>query len=558
MQPMLKSGQSIFLLIMLIAAALLASACQPLTLKVDPVSAGGDLLKVAAPDCSYGGTIKAIEAVDPYTVRFTLCEPDPAFLNKIAFPAFAIQDSDYLNTHEGRSAEMSQIPNGSGPYRLREYVPRRLLTLEINPEYWGLPPNEPLLEFHWAPSPFARVNKVEFSQVDISDRPAAGVYAEVRKNPSLTLVYRPAINVSYLGMNNQYPPFDDERVRRAISLLIDRQRIVNDYYPLGSTVADQFLPSSIGLGYTPGYRWFDTDVEEGYKLLIEANFEFGQTLTLAYSNIPSDYLPDPESIASEIQRQLGNAGIDVQLLLMQQNEFQNAIAEGELAFYLSGWMADYPDPSNFYSTIFAPQTKAFGRPYNDIILMAKEAGSTPDPDVRQSRYDRINELLKSHIPAIPLAHGNTALVTAQNVQGLIVGSLNENLEEVSTPMDSLRLIQSYEPSSLWPGDESDSDTLRITRLLYDTLVEYETQGTGISPSLANYWESNSDRSVWNFHLRYGVKFTNGADLDANDVVATFSAQWDAASPNHTGRSGEFAIFKRFFGGFLNQAGSPGQ
>ncbi len=550
MHQLVKSGKLFFLLITSIAAALVAGACQPLTLQVEPVSAEGDLLKVKAPDCTYGGTIKAIEAVDPYTVRFTLCEPDPAFLYKVAFPAFAIQDKEYLDEHNGRSAELSKRPNGSGPYRLREYIPRRMLTLEANPDYWGVPPKESLLEFHWAPSPFARVNKVEFSQVDISDRPAAGAYAEIRDNPFLTLVYRPALNVSYLGMNNEYPPFDDERVRRAVSLLIDRQRIVNDYYPLGSTVADQFLPSSIGLGYSPGYPWLETDLDEGKKLLAEASFDFGQTLILAYSNISSDYLPDPELIAADIQGQLKNAGIDVQLLHMSEDDFQSAIAEGQLAFYLSGWMADYPDPSNFYSTVFAPETKAFGHPYSDIFLLAREAGSTPDPDERQSRYDRVNELLKTHVPAIPLAHGNTALVTDRYVQGLIVGSLNENLEEVSTSKESLSFIQSYEPSSLWPGDESDTDTLRITRLIYDTLVEYDPKGTGIQPALANYWESNSDRTVWTFYLRLGVKFPNGADLDASDVVASFAAQWDAASPNHTGHSGEFAIFRKFFGGFL--------
>ena len=67
------------------------SACQPLSLKVEQGSTEGDYLRVQAPDCDYGGVIKAIEAIDKYTVRFSLCTGDPAFLDKLAFPTFAIQ-----------------------------------------------------------------------------------------------------------------------------------------------------------------------------------------------------------------------------------------------------------------------------------------------------------------------------------------------------------------------------------------------------------------------------------------------------------------------------------
>ncbi|WP_299288379.1 ABC transporter substrate-binding protein, partial [Thermoflexus sp.] len=58
-------------------------------------------------------------------------------------------------------------------------------------------------------------------------------------------------------------------------------------------------------------------------------------------------------------------------------------------------------------------------------------------------------------------------------------------------------------------------------------------------------------TVWTFYLRKGVKFHNGAELDANDVVATFKAQWDAKDPNHKGRTGTFEYFGAFFGKFLN-------
>ena len=71
------------------------------------------------------------------------------------------------------------------------------------------------------------------------------------------------------------------------------------------------------------------------------------------------------------------------------------------------------------------------------------------------------------------------------------------------------------------------------------------------PSLAEKYASNKELTEWTFNLRKGVKFHNGADLDANDVVATYAAQWDAKNPNHKGNSGVFEYFAGFFGEFLN-------
>jgi peptide/nickel transport system substrate-binding protein len=71
-------------------------------------------------------------------------------------------------------------------------------------------------------------------------------------------------------------------------------------------------------------------------------------------------------------------------------------------------------------------------------------------------------------------------------------------------------------------------------------------------SLADTWESNTDLTEWTFYLRYEVRFSDESELDANDVVASFAALWDANSTNHIGNSGEYEYFKLLFGNFLNE------
>ena len=105
--------------------------------------------KVETADCGYGGEFKSIEAVDQYTVKFSLCYPDPGFLSKVAFAAFQIQDADYLNEMGGDTAKISEAPNGTGPYTLQEWVRGDHMTFAANPDYWGDAPTIDTLIFRW-------------------------------------------------------------------------------------------------------------------------------------------------------------------------------------------------------------------------------------------------------------------------------------------------------------------------------------------------------------------------------------------------------------------------
>ena len=94
-------------------------------------------LSLSAPDCEYGGLFKSMEAVDQYTVRFTMCAPDPAFLSKIAFTAFAIQPCEHLEATGGGGPELLEHPIGTGPYMIGEWKRGDELVLTRFEDYWG-------------------------------------------------------------------------------------------------------------------------------------------------------------------------------------------------------------------------------------------------------------------------------------------------------------------------------------------------------------------------------------------------------------------------------------
>lgn len=97
----------------------------------------------------YTGQLKSVEAVDDMTVVFNLCNTDPAFLGKIAFAAFGIQDADYLAAN-GPDGSIVRNPMGTGPYMLDEWRRGQELVFKANPTYWA---SHPLQRPMWCAGP---------------------------------------------------------------------------------------------------------------------------------------------------------------------------------------------------------------------------------------------------------------------------------------------------------------------------------------------------------------------------------------------------------------------
>jgi peptide/nickel transport system substrate-binding protein len=93
-------------------------------------------VKAEAPNCDYGGEVKSIEAVDEFTVKISLCVPDPALPSKIAFSSFAIQPQEHLEATNGSPLEN---PVGTGPYKVESWERGNQLVFSRFDEYWGDP-----------------------------------------------------------------------------------------------------------------------------------------------------------------------------------------------------------------------------------------------------------------------------------------------------------------------------------------------------------------------------------------------------------------------------------
>jgi ABC-type transport system substrate-binding protein len=538
-------------LLMLGLPTLAQDAIEPMTPNMT-VSEDG-LITYAAENCDYGGSIQSITALDAGTVQFQLCVPDPAFPSKVAFSALGIHPTEHLIATGGGGEALFRNPIGTGPYMLENWELGSEIVMSRNDSYWGEPAAEPTLIFRWNSEAAARLVELQAGTADGIDNPAPGDFEVIANDPNLALYERPGTNVFYLGINNTVPPFDNVLVRQAIAHAIDKQRIVDNFYPAGSTVATQFMPPSI-FGFTEEVEPFPYDPDQARALLEESGVELPIETTLSYRDVVRGYLPQPGVVAQDLQAQLAEVGINVTIDLQESGTFIDNADQGNLSLHLLGWGADYPDATNFLDYHFGAGASAqFGDKFPEITEPLAAAAALADPEERYPIYVEANTAIRDLAPMVPIAHGGSGTAFRAGITGAHASPLgNEQFSVMSDPDDeTLVWMQNGEPAGIYCADESDGEALRVCEQINEALLAYEVAGTAVIPALAESFEASDDLMTWTFDLRDGVTFHDGSAFDANDVVMSYAVQWDAANPLHVGRDGSFTYFQAFFTSFLN-------
>ena len=556
------------------AIALLAMSAAPVFAQDAPAApeAGGYAAypNYADVDCEagmfngveYTGNLAKIEAVDEGTVSFTLCNPDPAFLPKLAFSPFAINDADYLIDHVPDQSIVDN-PNGTGPFVLEEWRRGDEVIFAANPDYWGEAPMNQRTVLRWSSEPGQKLIELQSGTVDGIDNPSVDDLDAIEADPALNVIPRENLNIFYVGMNNAFAPFDNEKVRQAIAMGIDKDRIVNQFYAPGSAVAEFFTPCSIPFA-CEGDAFPSFDPEAAQALLAEGLAEEGldafPEVPISLRVVDRAYLPFPEQVAVDLQDQLQqNLGITATIDVQESGTFIDNSDAGNLSgFHLLGWNADYPDPTNFLDYHFGPGASAqFGEGFADVHAALTAGGTTADEAARAAAYAEANTLLAQHVPMVPIAIGGSSTAWAADVEGAHSSPLgNEEFAAVGPGADdTLVFMQNGEPIGMYCADESDGESLRACEQIMEPLYAFETGGSATEPRLAQECTANEDLTVWTCTLQEGVSFHNGATLDSNDVVTSYAVQWDAANPLHIGRDGSFTYFPALWGGFLNPPAS---
>ena len=514
-------------------------------------------MSFAADGCDYGGKISSVAALDQYTVEFTLCKPDPAFLAKIAFTPFGVYPSEWIMENYDNPEVLLRQPVGTGPWVVDSWNAGDSIVFSAFEDYWGDKPSYSTLVFRWATEGAARLLELQSGTVNHITSVSPDDYATVEGDDNLVLLRDANPNVLYLAMTNTFSPFNNAKVREAIAMGIDRQRIVDNFYPGGSEVASHFTPCSIPNG-CQGEEWYEFNPEAARTLLEEGLAEEGIELpfqtAIYYRDVFRVYLPEPGLVAVEFQTQLlENLGIEAEVIVMESGEFIAESTAGNLdGFYLLGWGADYPHVTNFLDFHFSAANPQFGDPHPEIYDVLEQASQIADVDEAAPLYEQANNAIKELVPMVPIAHGASADAGLASNEGDYVPPFGApNFSLMDPGGDTFVFMQNAEPISLYCADETDGESLSACQQVVETLYRYKTDSGDVEPLLATECVANEDSTVFTCTLRQGVVFHDGSHLDANDVVVSWMAGIDAASPYHIGNTGAFEYFAYLWDGLMN-------
>jgi ABC-type transport system substrate-binding protein len=406
----------------------------------------------------------------------------------------------------------------------------------------------------WQADSGARLVALRSGTADGIDNVSPDDAEGISTDPTLALYSRPALNTMYIGMRNVIKPFDDVRVRQAIALALDRQRIVDLFYPAGSEVASHYVPCSLEFA-CEGESWYDQDIVAAKALLAEAGYPNGFKTTLSLRDVVRSYLPSPITVATDIQSQLAAIGVEATIDIQESTTYFDSVLGGKLpGLFLFAWIPDYPDTLNFIHGLFnIGAGPALGTTYTSIEAPSTAATKESDPTKRKALIAQANVALKSDVPIIPIAHGGSALAFRSDVAGAHASPLLIEQLSTMTPgsRDSIVFMQGAEPGGLYCADEIDGESIRVCSQINEGLYGFFSGSMTAKPRLATDCTPSTDLLTWTCMLREGVKFHNGATLDASDVVDTFAAMWDCAHPYHRGRTSVFLQWAGIFGSYLH-------
>ena len=536
------------LVLSLLTAGLLAGACAGAPAPSSEIAfSARSWPEAGAAECAVGESgaarlgIAKIEAVDKRTVRFTLCAPDPAFTQKLAVTNFSVNDSGWLAAAIA-DGSLASTMNGTGPLVLSAWEQGVQIVLSRNGSYWGDRAASERVVVQWEPESAARLLQLRAGTVDAADNLAPTDEAAIAADSSLALITRPGFNTFYLNFNNRYAPVSDVRVRQAIGIALDRQRIVDLFYPSGSTLATHVPPCVID-GACEGDAWYAQDLIAARALLAEAGYPNGIDLTLSLRETPRAYLPDPVAVATDIQAQLAAVGIRVTLDVQEAGGYIGKLLSGELrGASFSAALPDYPEAWNSLGIDFGSTSgPAHGDQYPQLVALLDEAQRESDPAARAALFTQINNEIRSQVPVVPIVNGASLIAARAAVRGLVASPVAmERLASVRVEgSDTFTWLQGGEPAGLYCMDEEDREAVRICAQVMEGLYGYTEGGTAAEPRLATGCVASADGLVVECALRSDVRFHNGARLDAADVLDSFAAAWDCAHPLHVGRTGDF-------------------
>ena len=355
--------------------------------------------------------LKSVEKVDGYTVKITLNAPEAPFLSDLAMEYAGIQSKEYADAmlKAGTPEKIDQEPIGTGPFMLVQYQKDAIIRYKAFPDYYGGKAKIDDLIFAITPDASVRWAKLQKDECHVMPYPNPADLPAMRKDPNVTVLEQPGLNIGYLAYNTTKKPFTDVRVRKAINMAINKKAIVDAVFLGTGIAAINPIPPTMW-SYNKSIKDDPYDPAAAKKLLAEAGFPDGFDTDLWAMPVQRPYNPNAKRIAELMQADLAKIGVKAKIVTYEWGEYRKRAQAGEHQMAQLGWTGDNGDPDNFLNTLLGcDSAKTNGsniakfcyQPFEDLVQKAKHVS---DIGERTKLYEEAQVIFKQQAPWFTIAH----------------------------------------------------------------------------------------------------------------------------------------------------------
>jgi oligopeptide transport system substrate-binding protein len=374
-------------------------ACTPSTNSRTAATYLGDI--VGAKEMLQGktNTLQGVQVIDDYTIKVTIDAPKAYFLAKLTYPTSFVVDK----TNVERNKFWWQQANGTGPFKIKEWVKDQRIVLDRNDLFYREPAKLQRVVFYLlagTPMSMYETGDIDVTPVYLYDIDRA----QDPKGPfAKNLLVSPQLSLEYIGFNTSQPPFDDVNIRQAFCYAVNKDKIIKITQKGMVTKASGILPPNMP-GYNKNVQGLEFNIVKAKELI--AKSKYGSTekfplITITQSGT-GGYIPP--YLGAIIQDWEQNLGVKVMVRQLDPEVFSYYLKEETDNMFIYGWIADYPDPQNFLDVLFNSDADYNYTKYTNptINSMLNQAGIERDSNTRYKLYQQAEQLLIDNAVCLPL------------------------------------------------------------------------------------------------------------------------------------------------------------
>lgn len=363
---------------------------------------------------SHYPNLENYEKVDDYTICLTFSQPAPTQLYNMVNFGSAIYSPNCFD----ENGDFNGICIGTGPFRITENVLDEYVLLERFDEYWGETAKAKNIRVRVIPDADTRFSALKSGEImgviDLNAIPTS-LAVELEGDGNFALTTTKSTMIRFLCLNGTQFPFNDVRMRQAVSLALQRSVITEDIYDGFGTPTTNILNYS-----TPFYKEFpvEEDMEKAKELAAEVLGDERVTVTYLYNGSEAAQKGEAELIASW----LSEIGIDCELMPMEMTNMKEQMKTGDYGIARMQQGLSNSEPATIFRRFMLTsgdlnQNYSLGYQSDEVDALMAEAESAIDMDVRTECYNRIQEISTQEFPVVPLFNDMTLMAYNTKLTG---------------------------------------------------------------------------------------------------------------------------------------------